>query len=78
MRIPAGSGSSSQVLQTEDPVAYLAVSRGGDRLAYLTSRIKDVAKGRYEFGLVLQPIQSGSLPVNVPLQPGEQISSPSF
>jgi Tol biopolymer transport system component len=78
MRMPAGSGSLSQVLQTEDPVAHIAVSRGGDRVAYLTSRIRDAAKGRYEFGLVLQPLQSGGPPANVPLQPGEQISSPSF
>jgi uncharacterized protein YjdB len=78
MRIPAGGGSSSQILQTEDPVAWLAVSREGDRLAYLTSRSRDAAKGRYEFSLLLQPIQSGRPPVSVPLQPGEQISSPSF
>jgi Tol biopolymer transport system component len=78
MRMPAGSGTPAQVLQTEDPVAALAVSRDGDRLACLTSRLRDAAKGRYEFGLLFHTLQGGRPPMNLPLQPGEQISSPSF
>ncbi len=78
MRMPAGSGTPAQVLQTEDPVAALAVSRDGDRLACLTSRVRDAARGRYEFGLLFHTLQGGRPPMNLPLQPGEQISSPSF
>jgi Tol biopolymer transport system component len=78
MRIAAASGSSSQVLQTEDPISSIAVSRDGDRLAYVTGRGRDTSKGRAEFSLLIQPLQAGRPPVTVPLQPGEQISSPSF
>jgi Tol biopolymer transport system component len=78
MRMAAGSGSASQVLQTEQPVAALAVSRDGDRLAYVEGRVKDAAKGRVDFSLFLQSTASGSPPVAVPLKPGEQILSPSF
>ena len=78
MRLPAGGGGGSQLLQTEDPITALTVSREGDRLAYLVGRARDAAKGRTEFSLFLQPLQSGRPPVAIPLQPGEQISSPSF
>lgn len=77
MRV-TGSGGTSTVLQTEQPIAALAVSRDGDRLAYVEGRIKDVAKGRVDFTLFLQSTASGSPAVPVPLKPGEQILSPSF
>lgn len=77
MRLTAG-GSDSQLLQTEDPIAALAVSRDGDRLAYVLGRTRDVAKGRVDYSFFLQSTVPGSPPVAVPLQPGEQIVSPSF
>ncbi len=77
MRMAWGETSSSQMLQTEDPIPALAVSRDGDRLAYTVGRITD-AKGRVEFNLFLQSTAPGSPPVAVPLNPGEQILSPSF
>jgi Tol biopolymer transport system component len=78
MRLAPGSSSASQVLQTEQPIASLAVSRDGDRLAYVVGRIKDSSKGRVDFSLFLQSTAPGSQPVAVPLKPGEQILSPSF
>jgi len=78
VRLSPRSGNSSQVLQTEEPIAALAVSREGDRLAYVVGQMRDAAKGRVEFSLFLQPIGSRSPPVSVPLQPGEQILNPSF
>jgi TolB protein len=72
------SGSLSQVLQTDEPVTALAVSREGDRLAYVVTRTKDGSKGRAENRLFLQPSEANRQPVPVPLQPGEQISSLSF
>jgi Tol biopolymer transport system component len=78
MRMAAGSGSSSQVLQTEDPVSAIAVSREGDRLAYVTARLRDASRGRADFGLFLQPLQSARPPISIPLGPGEQIANPSF
>ena len=78
MRLPAGGGGGSQMLQTEDPISALAISREGDRLVYLVGRVRDAAKGRVEFSFFLQPLQPGRPSAAIPLQPGEQISSPSF
>jgi TolB protein len=78
MRLAAGSGNVSQVLQTEDPISALAVSREGDRLAYVVGRMRDAAKGRVDFSLFLQSTAAGSPPMSVPLQAGEQILNPSF
>jgi uncharacterized protein YjdB len=78
MRVAAGSGNVTQVLQTEEPIASLAVSREGDRLAYVVGQIRDAVRGRTEFRLFLQSPTSSGPPVSVPLQPGEQILNPSF
>ena len=78
MRLGWGGTSSSLMLQTESPVSAIAVSREGDRLAYVVGRITDVAKGRVEFSFFLQSTAPGSPPVPVPLNPGEQILNPSF
>jgi Tol biopolymer transport system component len=77
MRLTA-DGNLSQVLQTEQPIAALALSREGDRLAYVVGQMRDAARGRVEFSLFLQVVASAAPPSNVPLQPGEQILSPSF
>jgi uncharacterized protein YjdB len=78
MRVIAADGNISQVLQTDEPISSLAVSREGDRLAYVVGQIRDAAKGRVEFSLFLQGTSPRNTPVSVPLQPGEQILSPSF
>jgi len=78
MRVTAANGNVSQVLQTDEPISSLAVSREGDRLACVIGQIRDAAKGRVEFSLFLQATASRNPPVSVPLQPGEQILSPSF
>jgi TolB protein len=78
MRMASGGGGISQLLQTEDPITGLAVSRDGDRLAYVTGRSRDASKGRVDFGLFLRPVGSNSPPVALPLQPGEQVVGPSF
>ncbi|HET6837686.1 MAG TPA: LpqB family beta-propeller domain-containing protein, partial [Gemmatimonadales bacterium] len=78
MRMTSGSGTVSQVLQTEDPITALAVSRDGERLAYVTGRSRDASKGRVDFGFFLRSIGSNNPPVALPLQPGEQVVGPSF
>jgi len=78
MRLAWGGTSASPLLQTEDPVPAIAVSREGDRLAYVMGRITDAARGRVEFNFFLQSTAPGSPPVSVPLNPGEQILNPSF
>jgi len=78
MRLPWGGTAAIPVLQTEYPVPPLAISREGDRLAYVVGRITDATKGRVEFSLFLQSTAPGSPSVAVPLNRDEQILSPSF
>jgi hypothetical protein len=78
MRLPWGGTNASLLLQTEEPVQAIAVSREGDRLAYVVGKITDAAKGRVEFSFFLQSTAPGSPSVSVPLTPGEQILNPSF
>jgi hypothetical protein len=78
MRLPWGASAPVQILQTEDAIPALAISREGDRLAYVVGKITDVAKGRVEFSLFLQSTAPSAPAIPVPLNPGEQILSPSF
>ena len=78
MRMAMGSSKTTSLLQTEQPISSLAVSREGDRLAYVVGRIADASRGRVEFSLFLQSTATGSQPVTVPLRSGEQILTPSF
>lgn len=78
MRLAWGGTNASPLLQTEEPVRAIALSRDGDRLAYVVGRLTDAAKGRVEFSFFLQSTAPGSVPTPVPLTPGEQILNPSF
>ena len=78
VRMAVGGTRTASLLQTEQPISSLAVSRDDDRLAYVVGRIADAAKGRVEFSLFLQSTVTGSQPLAVPLKPGEQILTPSF
>ncbi len=78
MRLPWGGSSASLLLQTEDPVQAIAISREGDRLAYVVGKIIDAARGRIEFSFFLQSTAPGSPSIPVPLTAGEQILNPSF
>jgi Tol biopolymer transport system component len=71
-------GGETQLVETEQPISYLTVSRDGDRLAYVVAQIRDASRGRVDFSFFLQSTVPGSRPVAVPLKPGEQILSPSF
>jgi uncharacterized protein YjdB len=72
------AGSAGPIFETDQPIASLALSRDGDRVAYVLGRLGDPAKGRVEFNLFLQSTAAGSQPVAVPIRPGEQILNPSF
>lgn len=72
------AGSAGPLFETEQPIASLALSRDGDRVAYVVGRLADPAKGRVEFNLFLQSTVPGSRPVSVSIRPGEQILNPSF
>jgi uncharacterized protein YjdB len=72
------AGTAGMLFETDLPIASLALSREGDRVAYVVARLADVSKGRVEFSLFLQSTAPGSPPVAVPIRPGEQILNPSF
>jgi Tol biopolymer transport system component len=72
------AGSAGQLFQTEEPIASLALSRDGGRVAYVVGRLTDPSKSRVEFNLFLQSTAPGSQPVPIPLRVGEQILNPSF
>lgn len=78
MRMALGSTRSTALLETEAPIPSFAVSRDGDRLAYVVARIANAARGRVDFNLFLQSTAPGTPPIPVPLRPGEQILTPSF
>ena len=73
----AGGSETAVALETEQPIASLAVSRDGRRVAYVTGRLADVAKPKARFGLFVQPLAGGTA-VAVPLRAGEQVVNPSF
>jgi len=78
MRLPAGGSGAALVLETQQPIAALAVSRNGERMAYVVGKMADVRKGKGQFRLFLQSLGSHSAALPVALRPGEQILSPSF
>jgi Tol biopolymer transport system component len=78
LRMTTSGGGTSQVLQTEDPIISLTVSRDGERLVYLVGRAKEPGRGQVESGLYLFSLAPGTGPVPIPLQAGEQVLTPSF
>jgi hypothetical protein len=78
MRLPHGTSEGVVVLQTEQPIASFAVSRNGERMAYVVGKMADVRKGKAQLRLFLQSLGSHGAAVSVALRPGEQVLSPSF
>jgi Tol biopolymer transport system component/uncharacterized protein YjdB len=76
MRTANGS-ETAVAFETDQPMASLAVSRDGKRVAYVTGRLADLAKPKARFGLFVQPLAGGTA-VAVPLRAGEQVVNPSF
>jgi Periplasmic component of the Tol biopolymer transport system len=78
MRLAAGATAPTQVLQIDQPVVALDVSREGERIAYVAGKPAEVGKGKSQLTLRIQPLAAGSTPTLVRLRPGEQVLSPSF
>jgi uncharacterized protein YjdB len=72
------AGESAALFETAEPIASLAASRDGRRVAYVTGRLADLSKPKAHFGLFLRPLSGGGVPVAVPLRAGEQVVNPSF
>jgi Tol biopolymer transport system component len=78
VRLAGTEGEGETVLETDQPIAGLAVSRDGRRVAYVVGRLTNAAKGRAEFSLFVQSLAAGSAATTVTLRPGEHVLSPSF
>jgi hypothetical protein len=78
IRLAGTEGEGAVVLETEEPIGGLAVSRDGGHIAYVVGQLTDAAKGRARFHLFVQRLAAGSAPATVALRPGEHVLSPSF
>jgi WD40-like Beta Propeller Repeat/Bacterial Ig-like domain (group 2) len=78
VRLTGTEGGGATVLETDEPVAGLAVSRDGSHIAYVVGRLTDAARGRARFSLFVRRLGGGSTPATVTLRPGEQVLSPAF
>jgi uncharacterized protein YjdB len=78
MRLPAGSAAAMPLLRIDQPVVAFDVSQDGERIAYVAGKLAEAGKGKSSLTLRIQALAAGSPPLLVPLQPGEQVMSPSF
>jgi dipeptidyl aminopeptidase/acylaminoacyl peptidase len=78
MRRSAGGAAPLPVLEVDQPVVALDVSRDGERVAYVAGKLGEAGKGKSQLTLRIQQLGAGSTPLLVPLRPGEQVLSPSF
>jgi Tol biopolymer transport system component len=78
VRLAGTEGAGATVVETDELIGGLAVSRDGRRIAYVIGRLKEGSRGRARFNLLVQPLAAGSAPAALTLRPGEQVVSPSF
>ncbi len=56
MRLPAGGAAPRRVLETDQPVVALDVSRDGERVAYVAGKLAEAGKGKSQLTLRIQPL----------------------
>jgi hypothetical protein len=78
VRLTGTEGEPQTVLETEEPIGGLAVSRDGRRVAYVVGRLTDAARGKAQFRLFVRPLAADATPAQVTLRPGEHVLSPAF
>lgn len=78
LRVVSGAPVPAVVLQTDQPIVAMDVSRDGDRVAYVAGKLAEGGRGKNQLTLRIQALTPGSVPLAVPLRPGEQVLSPSF
>ncbi len=77
MRLAADGSEPTALLQTEQPVISLDLSRDGSEVAYVVGQLTRASSGRGQFSFFIQQLAGGS-PEQIPLRPGEQVVSPGF
>jgi hypothetical protein len=78
MRLARAEGEPQRVLETDEPIGGLAVSRDGRRVAYVVGRLTDARRGKAQFRLFVRSLAPDATPAQVALRPGEQVLSPAF
>jgi Tol biopolymer transport system component len=76
-RLAAGANQPVTVIETDQPVVSLDVSRDGARVAYTAGKLAEPGK-KTKLALMIQALAPRSTPAPVPLRPGEQVLSVSF
>jgi uncharacterized protein YjdB len=78
LRIVSGAPVPAVLLQSDQPIVAMDLSRDGERIAYVAGKLAEGGRGKNQLTLRLQALTRGSTPLLVPLRPGEQVLSPSF
>jgi dipeptidyl aminopeptidase/acylaminoacyl peptidase len=78
VRLAGTEGEPQTVLETEEPISGLAVSRDGRRLAYVVGRLTEAGKSKAQFRLFVRSLAAEATPAQVTLRPGEHVLSPAF
>lgn len=78
VRLAGIEGEPQTVLETDEPISGLAVSRDGRRMAYVVGRLTDATKGKAQFRLFVRSLAAEATPAQVTLRPGEHVLSPAF
>ena len=78
VRLAGTEGEPQTVLETDEPISGLAVSRDGRRMAYVVGRLTDATKGKAQFRLFVRSLAAEATPAQVTLRPGEHVLSPAF
>ena len=78
MRLAGAAGEGATVVETDEPIGGLAVSRDGQphRLRGRTAHRCDERADPVQ--LFVLPLAAGAAPVPVTLRPGEHVLSPAF
>ena len=78
VRLAGAAGEPQTVLETDEPISGLAVSRDGRRIAYVIGRLTDADKGKAQSRLFVRSLAAEATPAQVTLRPGEHVLSPAF
>jgi uncharacterized protein YjdB len=78
MRLSQRAEAPLPVLEIDQPVIALDVSRDGERVAYVAGKLAEAGKRKSQLTLRIQSLGAGGTPLLVPLHPGEQVLSPTF
>ena len=78
VRLAETEEDPATVLETDEPIGGLAVSRDGRRVAYVVGRLTDAARGKARFRLFVRPLAPDATPAQVTLRAGEHVLSPAF